>query len=134
MVTETPAFSKLVLHSSTMPVPSSPEVTKSTCLKPIAAASGPACSYAPAPSSDRGCLKNSFTGNSNIREVSTIKRNPFSPSKYQQCPQAQPCTAQPRIRGALLSMLYLPTPFSPAYRRLKLHTMKHEPAKPAYSR
>src|ERR687884_806502 len=77
MVTETPACSKLVLHSSTMPVPSRPEVTKSTCLKPIAAASGPACSYAPAPSSDRGCLKNSFTGNSNIREVSTIDVTPF---------------------------------------------------------
>src|SRR5215211_294175 len=70
MVTETPAFSKLVLHSSTMPVPLRPEVTKSTCLTPIAAASGPACSYAPGPNSDLGCLKNSLTGNSNIREVS----------------------------------------------------------------
>ena len=50
--------------------------------EPIAAASGPACSYAPAPSSDRGCLKNSFTGNSNIREVSTIDV-PFPLSRYQ---------------------------------------------------
>ena len=59
-----------------MPVPLRPEVTKSTCLMPIAAASAPACWYAPAPNNERGCLKNSFTGNSNIREVSIEVTSP----------------------------------------------------------
>src|SRR5215210_7587170 len=54
-----------------IPVPLKPDVTKRTCLSPIAAASGPAFSYAPAPRSDLGCLKNSLIGNSYIREVST---------------------------------------------------------------
>src|SRR5829696_2924193 len=131
MVTETPAFSKLVLHSSTMPVPSSPEVTKSTCLKPIAAASGPACSYAPAPSSDRGCLKNSLTGNSNIREVSTIDVTPF-PQVGINSVHKRSHAPRNRVSAAYRYRCSIYPPFPPAYRRSKLHTMKHEPAKLAY--
>src|ERR671933_1519730 len=81
----------MVLHSSTMPVPLRPEVTNKTCLKPIAAASGPACSYAPAPSSERGCLKNSFTGNSNIRVVSIdLNLSPFPTSRLERLSEKQP--------------------------------------------
>ena len=36
-----------------------------------------AFSYAPAPRSDRGCLKNSLIGSSNIREVSNYFSFPF---------------------------------------------------------
>src|SRR5215208_5355998 len=91
-----------------IPVPLKPDVTNKTCLSPIAAVSGPAFSYAPAPRSDRGCLKNSLIGNSNIREVST--NFSFSSLCFRYTPAGQP--AQKPQDFSLQAFVFLSiTPF-----------------------